>query len=309
MSDNLETGFDSEESLLEAAKVVVPQLTALSNLGIQESKLSVKQANELSDRLSKLQDKIGILDDKMKNLNEKDIDNIINLMEMNPDEVADFISSPLKVKEEDVYDGGVFGVGLTPFYTVLAIWVGALLLAALLTVECKEFDDGTRLSYAEKHFGKMMIFLFISFIQTLIVTIGDKYVLGVHPANMKLLIVLALICSVTFTVIIFTLVSIFGNVGKAIAVVIMVFQIAGAGGIYPIQTNPEIFGKLAPLWPFTYAIDAFREAVAGPEWSNVIKNVRALLIFLVIYLCLFFIKKPFHKVTEIMEDKFKEAGL
>ena len=78
---------------------------------------------------------------------------------------------------------------------------------------------------------------------------------------------------------IFTLVSLFGNVGKAIAVVIMVFQIAGAGGIYPIQTNPKIFGILEPLWPFTYAINGFREATAGPVWSSVHQNVLALLGF------------------------------
>ena len=108
---------------------------------------------------------------------------------------------------------------------------------------------------------------------------------------------------------IFTLVSLFGNVGKAIAVVIMVFQIAGAGGIYPIQTNPKIFEVLQPLWPFTYAIDGFREGIAGPIWSDTISDIKMLCIFGIIFFVLGIFKKFIYKVTMFMEHKFKESGL
>ena len=112
-----------------------------------------------------------------------------------------------------------------------------------------------------------------------------------------------------FTLIIFTLISLFGNVGKALAVVIMVFQIAGAGGIYPIQTNPKIFGVLQPLWPFTYAIDGFREAIAGPIWSDTIHDIKMLCLFGLVFLVLGFIKRLVYKGTMFMEHKFKESGL
>jgi putative membrane protein len=309
VADGITTGLDNANSILETTKVIVPQLDALANFGIASSKASVSEASELNGKLAALQVELNNLSDKMKDLTDDNIDQIVKIMKMNPDEIADFISSPINVKEVDVYDSGIFGVGLTPFYTVLAIWVGALLLSSLLTVEAHDFEDGEKLNLLQRHFGKMLLFLMISMIQAVIVTLGDKYILGVKPVDLRLMLIFALLSAVTFTIIIFTLVSIFGNVGKAIAVVIMVFQIAGAGGIYPIQTNPKIFGILQPLWPFTYAINGFREAIAGPVWDSVYKNINVLITFALFFAVLAVLKRPFHKLTEFMEHKFKEAGV
>jgi putative membrane protein len=309
MRDNLNTNLDDVNSVLESTKVIVPQLNALAKYGIATSKLSVNQANQLNDKLSDIQNQLNELTSKMKAINGNNLNDIVKILQMNPNKLSSFISSPLDVKEVDVYGEGIFGVGLTPFYTVLAIWVGALLLCALLTTECKNFEGKGKLNFVQKHFGKMLLFLLIALIQAAVVTLGDKYILGVNPKNMVLMMEFALVSSVTFTIIIFTLVSLMGNVGKAIAVVMMVFQIAGAGGIYPIQTNPKIFGVLEPLWPFTYAINGFREAIAGPIWSNVQKNFIALGYFIIIFLLLAILKPVFHKVTEFMEDKFKQSGL
>ncbi|WP_010238573.1 YhgE/Pip domain-containing protein [Clostridium arbusti] len=309
MRDNLNTNLDDVNSVLESTKVIVPQLNALAKYGIATSKLSVNQANQLNDKLSAIQNQLNELTSKMKAINGDNLNDIVKILQMNPNKLSSFISSPLDVKEVDVYGEGIFGVGLTPFYTVLAIWVGALLLCALLTTECKNFEGKGKLNFVQKHFGKMLLFLLIALIQAAVVTLGDKYILGVNPKNMVLMMEFALVSSVTFTIIIFTLVSLMGNVGKAIAVVMMVFQIAGAGGIYPIQTNPKIFGVLEPLWPFTYAINGFREAIAGPIWSNVQKNFIALGYFIIIFLLLAILKPVFHKVTEFMEHKFKQSGL
>jgi YhgE/Pip N-terminal domain/YhgE/Pip C-terminal domain len=311
LSDNLTDSLDNANAILESTKVIVPQLNALANYGIASSKVSVQEANDLSNKLSTLQDELNILSGKIKDLNEKNLDAIINLTKMSPEKIADFLSSPIDVKEVDIYNMETFGVGLTPFYTVLAIWVGGLLASSLLSVEHTAFKnvDKQKLTLIQNHFGKMLLFLTISIIQSLIVTLGDKFILGINPANMPLMIGFALLSGITFTIIIFTLVSLFGNIGKAIVVIIMVFQIAGSGGIYPIQTNPRIFGILQPLWPFTYAIGGFREAIAGPIWHNVIKYTLALLIFILLFLCLAFLKKPFHRITTFMERKFRDADL
>jgi putative membrane protein len=97
--------------------------------------------------------------------------------------------------------------------------------------------------------------------------------------------------------------------GKAIAVVMMVFQIAGAGGIYPIQTSPKIFGLLEPLRPFSYAIEYFREAIAGPIWSSVLYNVRAMCVFIGVFLLLAILKQPFHKINTTLERIYKQAKI
>jgi YhgE/Pip N-terminal domain/YhgE/Pip C-terminal domain len=303
------TGLDNVDALMEETKAVIPQLDAILNFNISSSKLSVAEADTLKGKLTDLQGILTSLQGKTKDLNEKNLDDLLKLMSMNSKEVSNFLSSPVDVMQVDVYKVGLFGEGLTPFYTVLAIWVGTLLTCALLTVEYKNQENGQKLNLIQKHFGKMLLFLLITAIQATIIVTGDIFLLGVQTANVPLAYLLAIICSVTFTIIIFTLVSLFGNVGKAIAVVIMVFQIAGAGGIYPIQTNPAIFGVLEPLWPFTYAINAFREAIAGPIWQNVINNIRALVLFGIIFLCLVVLKKPFHNLNTQMEVQFKRSGL
>lgn len=308
-SNTLEGGMDITNSVLENTKVIVPQLNALANYGIASNKLVGEQTKKLADSLETFQGNLTDLKDKTKILTEENLNTIIDLMERNPKIMAEFMASPIGVKEVEVYDAGIFGVGLTPFYTVLGIWVGVLILTSLLTTECYDFENGEKIGIIQGHFGKMLLFLFISLIQTLIVTLGDKYVIGVKPQNMALLLAFAILSSITFTVIIFTLVSLFGNVGKGIVVLIMVFQIAGAGGIYPIQTNPELFKILHPFWPFTYAIDGFREAIAGPLWSNVYRCFKALIFFNVAFLLLTVLKKPFFKVTEVMQSKFKESGM
>lgn len=309
IGSSLKGGLDTANSVLETTRVVVPQLNALATYGIASSDVASQQADQISGKLNEFQDEISKLIEKTSGLTEENLNSLIDLMKKNPDEIASFISSPVTVKQEEVYDAGIFGVGLTPFYTVLAIWVGSLLLTSLLTAECEDFKDGTKLNLLQKHFGKMLLFLLISLIQSVIIVIGDIWILGVNPVNMPLMFFFAILSSIVFTVIIFTLVSVFGNIGKAIAIVIMVFQVAGAGGIYPIQTNPKIFEALQPLWPFTYAIDGFREAIAGPMWDAVNKDVKALGIFFVVFLLGCLLKKPFHKITEFAEHKFREAGL
>ena len=308
ISSNLTQGLNNANSLLETSKSVVPQLQSLASLGISSSNLTVSKANELKSKINGFKDTLNLLQDKAGLVSNKDLNNMIDMLSKNPEKISSFLSSPIQVKEEQVYGEIAFGAGLMPFYTTLAIWVGSLLLTSLLTVEAKNFK-GEKANLLQVHFGKMLLFIILSIIQTVIVTLGDKYVLGFSPYNMWLMMGIAILSSVVFTIIIYTLVSLFGSMGKAMAIVIMVLQVAGSGAIYPIQTNPAIFGKLEFLWPFKYAMDGFREAISGPIWSDVKADVIALLIFAGIFIVIGLLKPLLHKQTEFMEHKFKSSGL
>ncbi|MDQ0148565.1 YhgE/Pip family protein [Eubacterium multiforme] len=309
IGSSLAQGSNSTNNVLEGSKVIIPQLNALANFGIASGDVASSQISNVNAKINEFKGKLTGIENDTKDISENSLNNAINMMEKNPETMASFMSSPINVKNVEVYDAGIFGVALTPFYTVLGIWVGILLMSALLTTECEDFEDGEKISVIQKHFGKMLLFLTIGIVQTIIVLLGDIYILGVKPKNTMVFFGMGLLSCIVFTFIIFTLVSLFGNIGKAIAVVIMVFQIAGAGGIYPIQTNPKIFEVLQPLWPFTYAIDGFREGIAGPIWSSTIHNVEMLCLFGVIFFILGALKKHIYKATIFMERKFKEAGL
>ncbi|WP_194189713.1 YhgE/Pip domain-containing protein [Clostridium chrysemydis] len=310
ISSVLEHGNDSANTALDSLRIVVPQLNALTSFGISSGSVATTQIDRIGDKVSEFKEKLDKVQKETKDINNKTLDDLIDIMKKNPDTMASFMSSPINVKEEKIYNADVFGVALTPFYTVLGIWVGALLMTSMLSTEVKDFNDGKKEpSVTERHFGRLLLFICISFIQTFIATLGDIVVLGVKPESVGLMFGFAFLSSLTFMIMIYTLASLFGNVGKAIAVVIMVFQIAGSGGIYPIQTNPAIFGILQPLWPFTYAIDGFREAIAGPIWSTVYSDIKMLFMFIAIFLLLGFLKRLFHKGNEFMEHKFKEAQI
>lgn len=307
---NLNIQMQGIGDILAMNQNIVPQLNALTSFGGASSRLSVQQATQLSTMLDEMQTKINELLDKINELqNNENIQNLIDMFENHPETISDFISAPIEVEKVDVFENTTFGEGLTPFYTVLAIWVGALLSCALLSVESGDTINGRKLNLKQRHFGKMLLFLSLSLIQSTLISLGNVFLLGVRPANWLLMMGTGMLCSLTFVVIIFTLVSLFGNVGKGVSALIMVLQIAGSGGIYPVQTNPAIFGELHFLWPFTYAIDCFREAIAGPVWPNVSYNVRAMIFFIVAFLLLASLKKPLHHLNMVMEEKFKESKI
>ena len=203
-----------------------------------------------------------------------------------------------------------YGSAMAPIYTVLALWVGALLLTSLLSTKSKDFEGSEKISVRQKHFGKMMFFVILGALQGLIVCLGDKYILGVYTVNFPLMILFSVLSAVTFTIIVFTFVSVFGNIGKAICIVLMVLQLAGSGGTYPIQVVPKIFQILQPFFPFTYAVGGFREAIAGPLLSSVIKDIEILVIMAIIFILAgFFLKNLLNKKVEKFEEEFKKSGV
>lgn len=194
---------------------------------------------------------------------------------------------------------------MAPFYTVLSLWVGILLLMSLLSTNVHgDYKPN------EVYFGRGLTFLTLTIIQALIVSLGDIYFLKVQAVNIPLFILISVFTSIVFTAIVYSLVSIFGNVGKAIGVILLVIQVAESGGTFPIQVTPQFFQNVYPLLPFTYAISAMREAVGGIYMPNLTKDISTLAIFIVVFVIFtVFFKKPINKVTEKIQDRFNESDL
>ncbi|WP_243159302.1 YhgE/Pip domain-containing protein [Clostridium sp. cel8] len=309
LADSMETNLNNINSVLTITKDIIPQINKLADSNISTSKAVVNQREQLSKKFTDIDEKLDSLDEKLDILDNDDIDEIMDIIDKNPDSLPELISSPVDVKSVEIYNSGLFGYGVTPFYTVLAIWVGVTLTCSIVTVKCREFEDGSKINLVHKYFSKLLLFLIISLIQTIIIITGDIYLVGIHPENTLLMYIISLVSSLSFSFIVYTFVYVFGNIGKGAAVVMMVFQIAGAGGLYPIATLPKIFGVLEPLWPFTYSINGMREAIAGPIWSNVYTDIRSLLSFVGLSLIFALLKKPLHKLMEKSEMEFEKSGL
>lgn len=252
-------------------------------------------------------EKVNQLAEKIRSIQgETDINQIIQLLKNDPNAEKTFFEEPIQLKENRLYSIENYGTGMTPFYTVLSLWVGCLLLISLLSTDVHGEEFTTRQVY----FGRFLTFGLIGLLQMFIVVAGDLLLLDVHIREPFWFVVFGVIISVVFMSIVYTLVSVFGDVGKAMAIVMLVLQIAGSGGTYPVVLLPDFFGMINPFLPFTYAIDVMREAVGGIVWERVAKD----LLFLAccsIGFILFgaLLKERINKGTNQLLKKSKEAGI
>ena len=227
--------------------------------------------------------KIQKLTDEIKKADgEVDKNQLFNLLKVDYKQQAEFFANPVKLQENKLYHIENYGSAMTPFYTVLSIWVGSLLMSSLLTTKVE--DEENKYKPYQKYFGRGLLFVIISLFQTLIITLGDMYVLGTQATSPFRFVIFALLISLLFSSIIYTIVCILGNVGKAVCIVLLVLQLGSSGGTFPIQMTSEFFQALYPKVPFTYSIGLLREAVGGVYIPSVERDIKILFIYLIIVL-------------------------
>src|SRR5690625_5949505 len=161
---------------------------------------------------------------------------IIQLLKQDPDSDKSFFTEPVVLHENTVFPVENYGSGMTPFYTVLSLWVGGLLLISILSTNVQYPEN---FHAREIYYGKWFLFILIGVLQTLIVTLGDVFIIGVEMSNPVWFVFFGFLVSIVFMTLIYTFVSIFGDVGKALAIIMLVLQIAGSGGTYPVALLPK----------------------------------------------------------------------
>lgn len=305
----LNTANDSAKGALEIlqrAQDKLPQveeiLTTVSalcnkgNEGIKYAKDNLPRAeeivNEVTSKVAKIKD-------------SSDLKDLLKLIANNVEERSNYLTSPVELEENSLYPMRNYGTAMTPFYSVLALWVGMTLLVSMFSVEAHgEYN------HMEVYFGKLLLFLTIGMTQALIVSLGDLYLLKIYCVNPALFVTGILFTSVVFVAIVYSLVSVFGNVGKVTAIILLVLQVAGSGGTFPIQLTPKFFQIINPFLPFTYAISFAREAIGGVVQSVLVKDIVIMLIYIVVSILIsIFLKKPINNLLSGFTKKFHESGL
>lgn len=309
ISNIIEDSFkvaDNIIAVLDSAEKKLPAVEDILNTTLSFSGSAEKGASFIKEKLPYAKSVVDTLVDSMKKINNSsEVNELISLLKSNVLKRSDFLKQPVDLVENRLYPIKNYGSAMAPFYTVLSLWVGILLLMSLLSTNVHgDYKPN------EVYFGRGLTFLTLTIIQALIVSLGDIYFLKVQAVNIPLFILISVFTSIVFTAIVYSLVSIFGNVGKAIGVVLLVIQVAGSGGTFPIQVTPQFFQNVYPLLPFTYAISAMREAVGGIYMPNLTKDISTLAIFIVVFVIFtVFFKKPINKVTEKIQDRFNESDL
>lgn len=276
---------------------------------LEKGKEILAKTDEIMDIYPNYANKILNVIDKVQSIdNDIDLNSVINLMMANAQEEGNFFSDPVEISEQDYYPTENYGAAMTPFYTTLCLWVGAVILCAILTTEAKnaKFPYTRR----QEYLGKWLLFVTLAILQGLLVALGDIFLLDITMVHPVMFVLLTMLLSLIFTTIVFGFVFQFGNVGKAIAVILLVLQIAGSGGTFPIECTPKFFQYIYELLPFTYAINAMREAVAGIYLPNLLFDLAILILYLIIFLGLGLISKHWiKKITIDAQKKMEESGL
>ncbi|KPH77484.1 phage infection protein [Oceanobacillus caeni] len=306
----------AKQTLTEAREILVgiqstiPEVESILNRTEGNLGDGKETLNKVLGEFPYINDKVNELANRIRNIQkDTDINEIIQLLQNNPEAEKGFFAEPVVLNQHKVFPIENYGTGMTPFYTVLSLWVGGLLLISLMSTEIHG-PRAENYTGRQIYFGRLLTFLSIGLFQTLIVTLGDLYLLDVNIKEPLWFILFGILCSAVFVTMVYTVVSVFGDVGKAIAIIMLVLQIAGSGGTYPVVLLPKFFQVISPFLPFTYAVGIMREAVGGIVWEKVAHDVVFLVIFAILALILGgVLKNAINKMTHVLGEKARESGL
>ncbi len=237
------------------------------------------------------------------------VDMLVELLRNDPELIGNFMASPVDVNTTVLYPIANYGSAMTPFYTTLALWVGGIVLVAIMKTRVEE---EIQLCFRpwQAYLGRYLIFAVIGLAQATIICLGDLYFLQVQCMNPLLFLLAGWVSSFVYTMIIYTLTVSFGDIGKALCVILLVIQIAGAGGTFPIEVTPQFFQNLYPFLPFTYGINALRETVAGiygsAYWLDLLKLLAYVPVALILGLVL---RNPLIRLNEFFDDRLKDTKM
>lgn len=271
---------------------------AVNNALVQVKELIGNYRTRIADALSVLN---GDTDDTR-------LQQVLDFMNVDPQSIAEFFASPVTIRSESVYPVESYGAAMAPFYTMLAIWVGCIILNAILKVDTPiELIGATT---GQKFFGRYLIFALLSLIQTMVIMTGDLVIFGMDCAHPGLFILSGVVTSLTCSMVAYSMAIAFGNIGKALFVVFLIIQIAGSGGSYPIELLPDFFQQVYLFFPFPYAINAMREAIAGLYHNNYLIYLLQLLLFFGVGLFVgLVLKRPLDGINRYMNDQLDKSEM
>lgn len=292
-------GVDGVSSLSKSANSDLTQIqSALTN----SSSLLSDAAKKLTGTSAKL--------DEMKQ--SGDYSELQTLLSDNKEALTSFLATPVSLKTHQVYKIDNYGSSMAPFYSTLSIWIGGIVLVAMLkvTVSRKCLEGLRRVKTHQIYLGRYIIFLLVGLMQSTLIAAGDLWYLGIQCEHPFLFLFACWFSSIVYVNIIYTLTVSFGDIGKAASVVLLVVQVAGSGGTFPIEVAPKFFQMVYPLLPFVHSMAAMRETVGGMYGMTYWIELGKLGIFLILSLVVgLLLRKPIIRLNDAFTEKLEETKI
>ena len=283
----------------------------------QTARILLEQTAHLASTSEASLDSIGVglgtaLED-IRALQDSAAAHDVNLVaSSDPSRIAQLVAQPIQLETHVEYPVRNYGSGVAPFYISLALWVTGFILAAILHTRMQPRSHAGQeetLSYAQAYFARLLLFAALSLVSAAFICLGCL-AMGVQCESPAAFLAAGLISALVDTAIIYSLVQAFRHIGRALAVVLLIVQVPGSAGMYPIEMMPSLYQLIHPLLPFTYSIGALRETIAGVNLDAYLANIGHLLLFVPLALVIGLgLGKALRKRGLSFEERLAESGL
>lgn len=297
-------------SQLEQSANGIYKLSDTAESDLSEIQNTLKDSGDL---LIAAADRITDTTTKLDEMEESgDFSELESLISGDKSSISTFLAAPVSLNTHKVYEIANYGSSMAPFYSVLSIWIGGIVLVAMLKVNVSETcTEGLKnVKLYQIYFGRLITFLIVGLFQSTLIALGDLLYLGIQCEHPFLFLLGCWFSSIVFVNIIYTLTVSLGDIGKAVSVILLVVQVAGTGGTFPIEVAPSFFRAVYPLLPFTHSMAALRETVGGLYGADYWIDLGKLAIFLGISLIVgLVLRKPIIKINDAFAEKLEETKL
>lgn len=309
--DSVRLIIDDSMSIVQEANDTLPDLEELLSASLDVADYSTEELLKLKDKFPDIKDKVTEIADKLREMDDEGkYDEIMDMITNDWEAQSDFLSSPVEIQDNRLFPIPNYGSASTPFYTVLCLWVGALIGSALLSFEVDELDEGVPLKNYQIYLGKFLTFITFAILEAIVAGVGAIALLGIYTVHPVMFVFYCIFVSIVFTTIVYTAASLLDDVGKAVIVVLLVLQLAGTGGTFPIEVAPAMFQKIYMYLPFTYATSGMRQIVGGIVYKIFIKDISYLCMYAGVSLVLgLSLKGLLNKLTEPILKKLYHSGI
>lgn len=313
LSDSLSSSKNEISSLLtqlDSSADGIYKLTGEADSDLTQIQSVLQGSGDLLTAASeRITDTTAKLDEMEQSGNFSELESLIS---GDRSSISTFLAAPVSLKTHKVYEIANYGSSMAPFYSVLSIWIGGIVLVAMLKVNVSETcTEGLKnVKLYQIYFGRFITFMIVGLFQSTLIALGDLLYLGIQCEHPFLFLLGCWFSSIVFVNIIYTLTVSLGDIGKAVSVILLVVQVAGTGGTFPIEVAPSFFQAVYPLLPFTHSMAALRETVGGLYGMNYWIDLGKLAIFLGISLIVgLVLRKPIIKANEAFTEKLEETKL
>ena len=312
LAGSLGSTGSSVSALLTQLNEGASDLTDITNSASDDLALIHTSLSDSSTLLSNVSEQLSSASEALLNPNRDGLSVLTDLLAQKPEAIAAFLASPVSLSEHPVYPIENYGSAMAPFYSTLAMWVGGVVLAAMLKVNVsgKALTGVFNPKPHETYIGRSLLFIAIGLLQSSLICLGDLFYLNIQCQHPVYFLFAGWFTCLVYVCIIYALSVSFGDIGKAVCVVLLVMQVAGSGGTFPIEVAPDFFQKVYPLLPFTHSMNAMRECIAGFYSTVYWKELGTLALFLIPALLLgLLLRKPVIRLNDAFTEKLESTKL